>query len=171
MKGIGLRVLCGYVHGSNRPIHTGPESLAQHWSRPEPRCRIEWCTADIWCTAINLTLMLRLANLANTKSLNDAKNLKNDCNPGTWVLIWDYSVKAFHWIPTWQGLDFFQKSLRLCDLDKSSLIKSWERNWLCRQHAKLMVHDFEFFWAKHFQMAKNPVRKQIKLIWPNGRIG
>ena len=26
---------------------------------------------------------------------NYAKSLKNDCNPGIWVLIWEYSVRAF----------------------------------------------------------------------------
>ena len=41
----------------------------------------------------------------------DAKNLINYRNPGTWVLIWEYSARAFKWIPTWQGLDVFQKSL------------------------------------------------------------
>ena len=46
---------------------------------------------------------------------NDAKNLKNDWNPGTWVLIF------FQRIPTWQGLCGFQKSLLACALDESSL--------------------------------------------------
>ena len=46
---------------------------------------------------------------------------KNYENPGTWVLIWEYSARAFHWIPTWQGLDDFQKSFRPCPLDTSSL--------------------------------------------------
>ena len=43
---------------------------------------------------------------------------KNDWNPGKWVLTWEYSARAFIWIPTWQGLDVFQKSL--C-LDQRSL--------------------------------------------------
>ena len=33
------------------------------------------------------------------------KTMKNDWNPGIWVLIWEYSVGAFKWIPTWQGRD------------------------------------------------------------------
>ena len=33
------------------------------------------------------------------------KYLRNDWNPGTWVLIWEYSVRAIQWISTWQGLD------------------------------------------------------------------
>ena len=43
-----------------------------------------------------------MANLANTKF---CKNLKNYWNPGTWLLIWQYSVRAFQLIPTgsWPG--------------------------------------------------------------------
>ena len=39
---------------------------------------------------------------------------KNDWNPGKWVLIWEHSVRATQWIPTWQGLYWFQKSLHAC---------------------------------------------------------
>ena len=39
----------------------------------------------------------------------DAKTLKNFWNPGKWVLIWEYSARAVKWVPTWQGLDVFQK--------------------------------------------------------------
>ena len=35
--------------------------------------------------------------------------------------MWDYSVSAIKWIPTWQGLDGFQTSLLSCALDESSL--------------------------------------------------
>ena len=59
-------------------------------------------------------------NNAFTLMLLVAKNLKNDRNLGTWVLIWEYSARAFQWIPIWQGLDVFQKSLHLCALDKRS---------------------------------------------------
>ena len=52
---------------------------------------------------------------------NDAKILKNYRNPGKWVLIWEYSARAIQWVPTWQGLDEIQKSLRFCALDESSL--------------------------------------------------
>ena len=52
---------------------------------------------------------------------NNAKKLKYDWNPGTWVLIWEYSARAIQWIPTWKGLDGFQKSLCPCVLGKSSL--------------------------------------------------
>ena len=75
---------------------------------------------------IYFTLMLLVANLANTKK---AKNTKNYLNPGKWVLIWEYSARAFQWIPTWQGLDFFQKSLSPCALEESSVsigrVKMW----------------------------------------------
>ena len=43
--------------------------------------------------------------------------MKDDWNPGTWVLIWEYSARAFRWTPTWQGLD----ALHPCALDESSL--------------------------------------------------
>ena len=53
---------------------------------------------------------------------NDAKKqLKNNRNPGTRVLIWEYTARAFQSMPTWQGLDGFQKSLHPCVLDVSSL--------------------------------------------------
>ena len=49
-----------------------------------------------------------------------AKTWENDSKPGTWVLIWEYSARAIKWIPTWQGLDGFQKTLRPCPLGESS---------------------------------------------------
>ena len=52
---------------------------------------------------------------------NNAKTLKNHQNPGKWVLIWKYSVRAFQWVPTWQGLDGFQRFLRSCALGECSL--------------------------------------------------
>ena len=52
---------------------------------------------------------------------SDANNLKNYWNPGKWVLILKYSLRAIQWIPAWQGLDGFYKTLRCCDLDKSCL--------------------------------------------------
>ena len=67
---------------------------------------------------VHLTLMLLVANLANRKW---CKNMKNDWNPGIWVLIWKYSARAFQWIPSWHSLDVFQKSLHPCALDKTSL--------------------------------------------------
>ena len=69
----------------------------------------------LWYSCQSLTLIWPVANLVNTKYL------KNYWNPVKWVLIWEYSVRAFRWIPTWQGLDIFQKSLRPCALGKSSL--------------------------------------------------
>ena len=54
-----------------------------------------------WSTRLeNLTLILLAADLANTKW---SKKQKNDWNPGKWVLVWEYSVRAIQWIPTWQG--------------------------------------------------------------------
>ena len=50
-----------------------------------------------------------------------AQGRKDFWNPCTLVLIWEYSARAIQWIPTWQGLDGFQKSLRPCALDKVGL--------------------------------------------------
>ena len=78
-----------------------------------------------------LTLMLLVANLANTKRY---KNLKYDWNPCIWVLIWEHSSRAIQWIPTWQGLDGFQRFLRSCAFDESSLsIGRVKRKLLTRQ--------------------------------------
>ena len=49
------------------------------------------------------------------------KYFENTWNPGKWVLISQYSVRAIQWIPTWQDFDGFQKSLPPCALDESSL--------------------------------------------------
>ena len=65
------------------------------------------------------TLMLLVANLANTKWCKN--NWKITETLPHQVLIWEYSTRAVQWIPTWQGLDGFQNSLRACALDKSSL--------------------------------------------------
>ena len=67
---------------------------------------------------LNLMLLVA-AYLANTKS--ETKNLKNDWNPDIWVLIWEYTVRAFQTKPTWQGLNGFQKSL--CPLDRRSHLR------------------------------------------------
>ena len=62
--------------------------------------------------------MLLVSNLANTKL---REKLKNDWDPGTCELIWEYSARAFQWIPIWQGLDGFQKYLHYCALAKVAL--------------------------------------------------
>ena len=49
------------------------------------------------------------------------KNLKHYWNPGKWVLIWEYSARAFQWIPASQGSDVFQNPLLPCALDESRL--------------------------------------------------
>ena len=53
--------------------------------------------------------MLLVSNLTNTKR---CKKLESDWNPGIWILFSEYSAKAVQWIPKWQGLYGFQKSLR-----------------------------------------------------------
>ena len=49
---------------------------------------------------------------------NDEKKLRNNWNPGTWVLTWECSMTAIQWILTWKDLEGFQKSLHPCALDK-----------------------------------------------------
>ena len=49
------------------------------------------------------------------------KILDNDWNPVTWVPIWEYSVRVIQCIPTWQGLNGYQKSLHSYSLEKGSL--------------------------------------------------
>ena len=38
-----------------------------------------------------------------------------------WHIIWEYSVRTTQWIPTWQGLNVFQKSLHHSALKESGL--------------------------------------------------
>ena len=71
-------------------------------------------------TQINLlTLNYAVGGSGQYKMMQ--KPLKNDRNPGTWVLIWENSVRAIQWIPTWQGSNGLQISLLPCPLDESSL--------------------------------------------------
>ena len=63
--------------------------------------------------------MQLVAYLAYTKWCKK-NHWKNDWKSGTLVLIWEYSVRAIKWIPTWQGWDVFSKSLSDA-LDESSL--------------------------------------------------
>ena len=54
-----------------------------------------------WHICIMLTLMLLVAIFTIQ---NDAKKVENDWNPGTGILIWEYSERAIQWIPTWQKM-------------------------------------------------------------------
>ena len=78
------------------------------------------------------------------------KNIKNDQNPGKWVLIWQYSTRAFQWIPTWQGLDGFQNFLDPRALDKSSLsigrVKRRDWHW-CLPHCPGQVEFVNYSWG------------------------
>ena len=51
---------------------------------------------------VNLTLMLVVVNLVNTKWCKNKGR-----NPGKWVPIWECSARAIQWIPSWQGFDDF----------------------------------------------------------------
>ena len=70
------------------------------------------------------------------------KSLKNDWNPGTWVLIWDYSARAIQWIPTLQGLGGYEKSLCPCALEESSLSIEGVTNHIVIPHVKFVSRDW-----------------------------
>ena len=99
-------------------IHLTDRWVAGEWKVPNV------CRRSL-CTRVNPHAAL-LTNLTNIKW---CKNLKNDWNPGKWVLIWEYSVRAIKWVP-WHGLDISQISLLLCALDESSL-SIWRVKFLC----------------------------------------
>ena len=60
-----------------------------------------------------------MANFEKYKMMQ--KTWKINWNPGEWVLIWEFSAIAIQWIPTWQGLNGFQKCLHPCALGKRIL--------------------------------------------------
>ena len=88
---------------------------------------------------------------------SDTKNLKNYLNSGVWVLIWKYSARAFQWIPTWQGSNAFQNSLRPCALDESSLSPRAYSNW--------SLTSYRFFYSSKTQSSH--LTFNIDLISPN----
>ena len=68
------------------------------------------------------------------------------------VLIWKYSVRAFQWIPTWQGLDGFQKSLRPCPLEESSLsIGRVNAHWGHKEPDNFDKIFYKILLWKHFE--------------------
>ena len=108
-------------------------------------CIVKLATRSV---IIELTLMLLLTNLANIKWCKKPEKWLETLANG--VLIWEYSVRAIQWVPAWQGLDVFQKSLHLRALDESSLrsvrVKwaSWscQVGWLVELHyRKLWEHQ------------------------------
>ena len=66
-----------------------------------------------------LTLMLLVANLANTKWCKTLERWLKPWHMGTHLRA--LTAGAIQWIPTWHGFDGFQKSLHPCALDESSL--------------------------------------------------
>ena len=81
---------------------------------------------DLLCSpGVNrqLTLMLLVANLANTKW---CKKLINDWNPSTWVLIWQYSARAIQWIPTWQSLRPYALDESCISIGGVKLLEVWQ---------------------------------------------
>ena len=76
------------------------------------------------------------------------KTLKNDWNPGIWVLIWKYSARAYQWIPTWQGWYGFQKYLRPGALDKrvASALDGLTCKLCIRMSDISLIYDFDCKW-------------------------
>ena len=68
------------------------------------------------------------------------KNLKNDLNHGTWVPIWEHSVRAIQWIQIWQGLDVFQKSFCPSALDECSFSIERANTWKASQMRNPLRH-------------------------------
>ena len=100
------------------------------------------------------------------------------------VLIWEYSARSIPWIPTWQGLDVFQKSLHPYVFDESSLSKGRVKTSLWRP---VSIHRSERsaiwawwrgmtltrflnirFWRQVFvsRRERNGIRNWWKKTWP-----
>ena len=85
-----------------------------------------WCDFDVGTTlALNETVAITTSSTYwdvgfHSCVASSVKPLcwRNDWNPGTWVLIWRYSLWAIQWIPSWEGLSGFQQSLHSCIKDK-----------------------------------------------------
>ena len=85
--------------------------------------------------------MMLVANFCQYKMMQKCR--KNYCNPGILVLIWEYSVRAIQWIPTWKGLHGFQMSLHPCALNESSLsIRRVKGEMLLRKTPQLAFKYF-----------------------------
>ena len=94
-----------------------------------------------------------------------------------------YSARALLWIPTWQGLDVFQKSLCPCALDESSLsmgrvpqndkcmwkgiIPSLECSGIWLVCKPLLLSLKEMFLAASFHEASSVMRLSSKITIPN----
>ena len=95
---------------------------------------------------VSLISMLLVANLANTKWCKKSQ-LMTDTLANCYS-IWELS-RAFQWIPIWQGLDDFQKSLRRCALDNvASALKGLKayklgRSWLNRNMTDKVTNEIE----------------------------
>ena len=115
-----------------------------------------------WCPPYLDLSMLPVAYYAKRKW---CKKIRNDWNPGTWVIIWEYSARAIWWILTWQGLDGFQKSLRLCSLDESSI--SIGRVIIIINITHIIESNNNTIKLKKqtFQMLLRPFRKSCTLSW------
>ena len=85
-------------------------------------------------------------------------------NPGKWVLTWKYSVRAFQWKPTWQGLDDFQDIFIFCALDKSCLSIERVNLFIPMAPKKGLTILVRIFWRK-FLFDK--IKSKVCLSWLN----
>ena len=104
------------------------------------------CVVVSDCIRRYLTLLLLVANLVNTKWCN---------KPEKWLKPWHMGthlrVRAIQWIPTWQGLNAFQKSLHPCPLEESSLSiervkRGSQRETLTHSHLERPKQAWQFWW-------------------------
>ena len=88
------------------------------------------------------------------------KKMKNDWKPGAWALIWEFSTRAIQWMPTWQGLVVFQKVLRSCALDKSSLSNGRVKTNMLfvesdiSSNCVVIANIYFYWWKKIFQITR-----------------
>ena len=107
---------------------------------------------------------------------NDAKHLKNYWNPGIWVLIGEYLVRAFRWKPFWQGFVGYQKSLHPCALVENSHnigsvnIRVFSVNSIYLTKSSLWYQRLQRYYAWESEVysfaseTPQPMRKQMLLV-------
>ena len=99
-----------------------------------PRWDVLGCLSEILLKEITLCCWWLILPIQNS-----AKKAEKWPKPWLVVFIWEYSARANQWIPTWQGLDGYQKSLHPCAFDKNSLSISKVKAWL-----RLITAEFYF---------------------------
>ena len=83
----------------------------------------------------------------------------------SWALIWGYSVRAIKWLPTWQGLDGFQKCFYVLELwaKVASALEGLPHSWRYGQiwlYNLCDISKIEAHFLKIFLHKKSP-----NIIW------